>query len=59
MRLVSEGLKTLMRSPTRRMGPPPMGDSGKLREFSRQMRRAVLGTLRLRQAARVPIKPTS
>ena len=59
MRLVRLGLNTLDLSPTRMIGPPPIGDSAKLREFSKQINRAVLGTLFSLQAAMAPINPIS
>jgi hypothetical protein len=41
------------------MGPPPIGDSEKLREFSRQISRDRLATVCRLQAAMAPMKPTS
>lgn len=41
------------------MGPAPMGDSGKVREFSRAMIRAFMGMNLLSEARMAPTNPTS
>ena len=56
-RLVNSGLKTDEASPTRTIGPSPMGESSKLRDISTQMRRASCGNDPLVQAAIAPTKP--
>ncbi len=59
MRFVSSGVKTEMRSPTRTIGPPPIGLSANERLFSRQTSRVPFGIVPLRAAPMVPMKPIS
>ena len=49
----------LIRSPTRTIAPPPIGLSGKLLEFSRQISRAFFGMNPLFAASMAPMNPTS
>ena len=56
---VSSGPNTLVLSPTRRIGPPPIGDSEKLLDVSRQSNRDVFGTVLFLAAAIAPTNPIS
>ena len=57
--LVNSGPNTLVLSPTLRIGPPPIGDSGNDRDVSRQSKRDDAGTDRFFAAAIAPTNPIS
>ncbi len=56
---VSSSSKTVEASPTRTTGPPPIGDSGKLRDVSMESTLAPSGTVPSLAAAIAPMNPSS